>query len=125
MKAIDHQDPQGIAEIRDGVRIAGSGDSRPMATIQCEACVNSPLPGVLYDTNAGNGVQRCDICHLYPGDLEAAAALAKHLGKRAFFWDNADKAHPVPNGAQPKEITAEVLVNHSVCIALDTDPWIV
>jgi len=45
----------------------------------CE-CTGSPVPGVLTSMNSEAGIQRCDTCGLFPGDLEAALALAKFIG---------------------------------------------
>ena len=53
---------------REGVPEAEGND--------CE-CEGSPVPGVLTSANSEAGIQRCDPCHLFPGDLEAAFALAK------------------------------------------------
>lgn len=39
-----------------------------------------PIPGVILGMDDPHGIQRCDTCLVYPGDLEAAYALAQHLG---------------------------------------------
>lgn len=43
------------------------------------------VPGVL-NMDDNEGLQRCDECDLYPGDLEAAAAVAKTVDPRARVW---------------------------------------
>jgi hypothetical protein len=47
----------------------------------CESCSLSPIPGILIAMDDDYGIQRCDLCARYPGDLEAAQALADHLGE--------------------------------------------
>lgn len=38
------------------------------------------IPGVLDAMDTPEGIQRCDTCNTYPGDLDAALALAKLVG---------------------------------------------
>ena len=56
------------------------------SVIAGEDCNCGPIPGVLAPMDTDIGVQRCDECELYPGDLEAAAALARHLGDDHTVW---------------------------------------
>jgi hypothetical protein len=45
--------------------------------------------GFFAPTNNGptdQGVERCDICRKYPGDLHAALALAKMIGPHITVW---------------------------------------
>lgn len=52
-------------------------DSFPVASGNpCYQCWPEPLPGVLTAMNSEDGIERCDNCTLYEGDLEAARALA-------------------------------------------------
>ncbi|MGI6797691.1 hypothetical protein [Gordonia sihwensis] len=44
----------------------------------CGDC--GPIAGVIAPMDDQYGIQRCDACSIYPGDLEAAYALAQHLG---------------------------------------------
>lgn len=50
----------------------------------CGEC--GPLPGTLAPMDTHRGIQRCDACDLYPGDLDAAAALAASLGTGYTVW---------------------------------------
>lgn len=43
-------------------------------------CFDQPVPGVLAPMDSDVGVQACDECKLFPGDLEAAQALAALVG---------------------------------------------
>lgn len=42
--------------------------------------------GVLTSMDSDEGIQRCDACGIYPGDLEAAAAVAKIYGPGFTVW---------------------------------------
>jgi len=44
------------------------------------------IPGVIAPMNSEFGIQRCDECDVYPGDLDAAQALADHLDIGATVW---------------------------------------
>lgn len=57
----------------------------PAATNDCEQCAESPVPGAIPAMDTPAGIQRCDQCELFPGDLEAAAALAVLVGGRVRF----------------------------------------
>src|SRR4051812_24800105 len=54
---------------RDGLSGAEGND--------CAQCVGEPVPGVLTRRNSEVGIQRCDTCLRFGGDLEAAKALAE------------------------------------------------
>lgn len=44
------------------------------------------IPGVLAPMDTDEGIQRCDACEIYPGDLEAARAVAKTFGPGFTVW---------------------------------------
>lgn len=44
------------------------------------------IDGVLAPMNTDEGIQRCDACDLYSGDLEAAAAIAADFGPGFTVW---------------------------------------
>lgn len=44
---------------------------------QCDTCNGTILPGVIEAMDSNEGIQRCDECDTYPGDLEAAWQLAR------------------------------------------------
>jgi hypothetical protein len=46
----------------------------------CEGCSGGPLPGVIAPMDTDEGVQRCDTCQKFDGDLAAAHALALLVG---------------------------------------------
>ena len=74
------RDPDGS----DADLAARFGPTPTAADSPCGAC--GPLAGILAPMDTGHGIQRCDVCDLYPGDLEAAAALAAHLGSGHTVW---------------------------------------
>jgi hypothetical protein len=50
----------------------------------CDGCNGTILPGVIEAMDTPEGIQACDSCRRYPGDLDAAWALAKFvLGESA------------------------------------------
>ncbi len=51
-------------------------DLIPDAANEYEACAGAPLPGVLAPMDSEIGIQRCDTCQVFDGDLPAALALA-------------------------------------------------
>jgi hypothetical protein len=57
---------------------------RPGST--CDGCAGEPIPGVATAMDDRDGIQRCDSCALFAGDLDAAKALADLLGGRVFFY---------------------------------------
>ncbi|MER7798551.1 hypothetical protein [Microbacterium sp. NPDC096154] len=52
----------------------------------CDTCRWGILPGVLAPMDTIFGIQRCDECQIYPGDLAAARALADLLGPGVTVW---------------------------------------
>lgn len=52
-------------------------DFPPAVGNKCETCWDSPIPGTLPAMDSPTGIQRCDACEKFEGDLEAALALAK------------------------------------------------
>lgn len=52
----------------------------------CEQCGNGPVPGVLPAMDTPYGIQRCDTCGIYEGDLQAARALRDELYPDATVW---------------------------------------
>jgi hypothetical protein len=54
-------------------------DASPLPPVwtDCETCSGTPMPGVIAPMDTAEGVQRCDICDLFDGDLSAANALAR------------------------------------------------
>lgn len=67
----------------------GSGDlnlakmnetfARHMLPHACDPNMYDLVPGVLAPMDTAHGIQRCDACNLFPGDLDAARALADRL----------------------------------------------
>jgi hypothetical protein len=52
----------------------------PAPDNECEQCAGEPLPGVLTRMDSEIGIQRCDTCARFGGDLPAALALAILVG---------------------------------------------
>lgn len=52
------------------------------------------IPGVLAPMDTDEGIQRCDACNIYPGDLEAAAAVAKIYGPGFTVWFHGTNGDP-------------------------------
>jgi hypothetical protein len=52
----------------------------------CEICGTSPKAGALEAMNSEFGVQRCDTCDRFDGDLAAAQALADLIGGTVWFY---------------------------------------
>lgn len=50
----------------------------------------TPLAGVIAPMDTVIGVQRCDTCDVFPGDLEAAQALAATVGGVVMFEPMSD-----------------------------------
>lgn len=51
-------------------------------------------PGVLAPMDTDEGIQRCDACDLFPGDLEAAAAVARIYGPGFTVWFHGTNGAP-------------------------------
>jgi hypothetical protein len=52
---------------------------------ECEDCRGFPLPGVWAPMDTDEGIQRCDTCQVFEGDLAAAQALADLVGGVVMF----------------------------------------
>jgi hypothetical protein len=68
----------------DGAPVDWTAHPGPRAACPCGEMGEVVLPGVLEAMDSAHGVARCDACstagHGYDGDLDAALALAKHVG---------------------------------------------
>ncbi|MGH9067139.1 MAG: hypothetical protein ACRD0J_06580 [Acidimicrobiales bacterium] len=84
------------------------------------ACSGSAVPGVLHGELSGpvvDEIERCDECERFPGDLEAAQALATHLGGGTVRFEDQDgtERHFDPDAGLPE----------GTFIGTGTDPWVV
>lgn len=52
----------------------------------CYSCCDSIMPGLLAPHGSPSGIERCDNCATYDGDLQAAAALRDELFPEATVW---------------------------------------
>lgn len=52
----------------------------------CEGCVGTELLGARWPVDSTYGIERCDVCELYPGDLHAARAVAARIGEHVAVW---------------------------------------
>jgi hypothetical protein len=92
----------------------------PMHVEGCDMCQGEPLPGLITrDERDVEGVQviyleRCDTCAIYPGDLEAASALAHRLGGKAYFLQDEEQIEVRGPGPYPAEWRIDT----------GTDPWV-
>jgi hypothetical protein len=63
------------------------------------------VPGILYGCDTDHGIQRCDSCDWYDGDLGAAAALARRFPGAVVRWLGDDgitrDGTDVPDGVLP------------------------
>jgi hypothetical protein len=57
----------------------------------CEGCAGSVLPGALEAMDTPEGIQRCDTCQRFDGDLFAAQALADCVGGEVWFTEEEDR----------------------------------
>lgn len=63
-----------------------------------DCCYSGIIPAM--DTN--EGIQRCDTCQVYDGDLEAAQALADRIGGVSVWFTGTEFAHEKPmSGEHP------------------------
>lgn len=84
----------------------------------CDSC-GDILPGVIEDMDTHEGIQRCDECSVYDGDLEAALALADHVGGVVRFhavhrWTERESLMRYDGADLPD----------GICIADGTNPWV-
>lgn len=120
--------PSGVCVTCGGLgEITAEKAARLAAPTPCE-CDGNIVPGVLSgDRSAGETVieyvSRCDECERFPGDLEAALALAEIVGGRVWFsfvqFDD--------DGPEDVEGTATVFTGGDIngYIEEGTQPWIV
>lgn len=64
----------------DGVAVDWTASPLPRTPCPCSEGFDVIEPGVLDGMNTPHGVQRCDACRTYDGDLAAALALARRVG---------------------------------------------
>ena len=64
----------------DGTPVDWVASQLPRTSCPCGESGQVVLAGVLDGMNTPQGVQRCDSCDRYPGDLDAALALAQLVG---------------------------------------------
>lgn len=64
----------------DGVAVDWSASTLPRVPCPCGEGFDVIEPGVLDSMNSVHGVQRCDACSTFDGDLNAALALARRVG---------------------------------------------
>lgn len=55
-------------------------DQSTWTVCPCEDMGSTPLAGVIAPMDTPEGVQRCDACGAFDGDLDAALALARTVG---------------------------------------------
>lgn len=70
----------------DGVPVDWTTTDRPRVQCPCDEMGQVVLAGVLDAMDTPAGVQRCDACGTYDGDLDAALALARLVGGVVKFW---------------------------------------
>lgn len=61
-------------------------EAGPSCNPDCDSC-GSVLPGVIECMDTPEGIQRCDQCDTYEGDIEAAQALAAAIGGGVVVWE--------------------------------------
>ena len=64
----------------DGEPVDWTTTKLPRTDCPCEENGSVVLPGVLDGMDSPDGVQRCDACGTFDGDLDAALALARLVG---------------------------------------------
>jgi hypothetical protein len=64
----------------DGEPVYWPAVDLPRIPCPCGAGFEVIEPGVLESMDSPRGVQRCDACSTYDGDIEAAVALARRVG---------------------------------------------
>lgn len=87
----------------------------------CDLCGDSPVPGAIAaPAGSLSGrmiVQACDTCQLFPGDLDAAWAVAQALGGRAYF-------RPANTPLHPRHLEEPGPYPDAWLIDTGTDPWV-
>lgn len=71
----------------DGQPVDWVASPLPRQPCPCGEMGRVILAGVLDGTDTPQGIQRCDICSTYVGDLEAALALAQLVGGTVKFHE--------------------------------------
>lgn len=51
----------------------------------CDQCTGSPVPGAIVAMDTPEGIQACDLCRRFAGDLDAAQAVAATVGGTVTF----------------------------------------
>lgn len=59
---------------------------RPQKNHTCDSCEDSPVVGAIIAMDTPDGIQRCDACEVFDGDLTAALAVAKYIGPLTTVW---------------------------------------
>ncbi len=80
-------------------------------------CTGSPVPGTLPAMDSPEGIQRCDECGVFEGDLEAAQALADTVGGVVMFESPLDED-------DNRVLTFTGELDPGVLIASGTNPWV-
>lgn len=62
---------------------------RPFEPNDCDAC--GIIPGVIEAMDTPEGIQRCDQCQRYEGDLSAAQALADAVSGEVWFTEESEE----------------------------------
>lgn len=68
----------------------------PRAECPCGDEHDAPIPGVIAPIDTAEGINRCDAAGVFPGDLDAALALARLVGGVVKF-----------EAADPDELTSD------------------
>lgn len=63
--------------------------ARTLEPNDCDGCAGSLIPGVIAAMDTNEGIQRCDTCQRFAGDLFAAQALADLVGGEVWFTEEA------------------------------------
>lgn len=80
-------------------------------------CTGSPVAGTLPAMDTPEGIQRCDECQVFPGDLEAAQALADMVGGVVRFVKYV-------SDDDEEDVTFTGDLPDDVLIANSTNPWV-
>lgn len=108
-----------VIDIGRSCGCAGSGHTQPCLLARpepdCE-CGEGGVPGVIGLPVPGAPVQRCDLCERFPGDLDAALALAVHQSMVVLF---------VNDRGLLRIYTAADADDDTIMLAPGSDPWLV